>query len=480
MSKLAISKKEINIVIVLVLCFSGWVLPPFGQITALGMKVLGVFLGMIYGWIFVGLGWISLFGMLALAMTGYTSINEAVSQGIGNPTVLQILVGFIMAGVIEVSGLGSIILAKCLSIKGIGKRPWLFATVLLVAAGLISMFAATMAGIFLIWAIINDVAKYNNAPNGDRFIAFLTGATVISAYTLMGALPFKTAALSYLAFWERAETGLTIEMIPFILYATVCLGAALIVMILLAKFVLRIDASRFVINDDQLEKFKNIKVTSDNKKGIVLIVLLFVFLLTPGIFPDGWAFTKLMTQWGLLGSMIVIISLGQILKNSKGEVYAPFSKICQYINWDVIWLMAVTFPLSAAMESTDSGIMTTIVGMVTPLLGHMNPVVFTILVAVFCGLLTQIVHNVILGAMFMPICISLIIGMGGNPIVLWFAMYFALCSAYGTPAASVVAGLIFGHNSVPRKEGFVIGFTYLAAMLIVIVIIGIPLGYMMF
>ena len=38
------------------------VLPPFGQITALGMDVLAVFVMLVYGWIFVDLLWISLLG----------------------------------------------------------------------------------------------------------------------------------------------------------------------------------------------------------------------------------------------------------------------------------------------------------------------------------------------------------------------------------------------------------------------------------
>ena len=475
-----ITRKEINVIIMIILCFLGWFLPPFGQVTELGMKVLGVFFAMVYGWIFIGLGWVSMFGMVALAMTGACNINSAFSAGIGNVTVLQILVGFIMAGVIEVSGLGKIILAKCLSIKAIGGRPWLFFFFLLLAVSLISMFGSTMAGVFLVWAIIKDIALFNNAPEGDRFIAFLIGATVIAAYTMMGTLPFKTGALSFLGFFYSANTGLTIEMLSFIVYAVICYGGALVLLILLGKFILRIDTSSFVIDANQFDELKQVEVTSDNKKGIFLIVLLFVCLLTPGLLPDEWAFTKLMNTWGLLGSMTVVIALGQIFKNSKGEVYAPFNKICGYINWDVIWLMAVTFPLSAAMESTDSGILVSIQSFIMPLLKDMNPTLFIIIVMIACGLLTQIIHNVILGAMFMPLAINIIMGMGGNPIVLWFAMYFSLCAAYGTPAASVVAGLIFGHEMVPRKEAVTLGFTYLAAVLIFMCIIGIPVGYVIF
>ena len=50
-------------------------LPPFGQITTMGMKVLGVFVGVIYGWIFIGFIWPSFFGMIVLGLTGYSNIT---------------------------------------------------------------------------------------------------------------------------------------------------------------------------------------------------------------------------------------------------------------------------------------------------------------------------------------------------------------------------------------------------------------------
>ncbi len=43
----------IHIAIMLVITFGVGFLPPFGQITEIGMKVLGCFLGIVYGWIFI-------------------------------------------------------------------------------------------------------------------------------------------------------------------------------------------------------------------------------------------------------------------------------------------------------------------------------------------------------------------------------------------------------------------------------------------
>ena len=62
MGEAAVSKKRpknlfywINSIIVFVLMFGIGQLPPFGQITPLGMQILGIFAGTLYGWCTVGL-----------------------------------------------------------------------------------------------------------------------------------------------------------------------------------------------------------------------------------------------------------------------------------------------------------------------------------------------------------------------------------------------------------------------------------------
>lgn len=77
-------------------------LPPFGEITPMGMRVLGVFLGMLYGWLTVGFAWPSLLGLFILGTTGVTTVGEALSYGFGSlyASVL-IIMGFIFAYYLE-------------------------------------------------------------------------------------------------------------------------------------------------------------------------------------------------------------------------------------------------------------------------------------------------------------------------------------------------------------------------------------------
>lgn len=68
----------------LALMFGFGFLPPIEPITAMGMKVLGAFLGLLYGLMFIELGWPSLFGVLALSMSGCMTMDQILVAGIGS------------------------------------------------------------------------------------------------------------------------------------------------------------------------------------------------------------------------------------------------------------------------------------------------------------------------------------------------------------------------------------------------------------
>lgn len=115
------------------------------------------------------------------------------------------------------------------------------------------------------------------------------------------------------------------------------------------------------------------------------------------------------------------------------------------ISWDVIWLIVATTPLAAAFQAEECGIMPTVMGFLTPILTSMSPAVFIIACTIILGITTQVVHNLILAIVFIPILCPLCASMGGNPYACFLVINMALMMAFVTPAASMNAGMIFGH-----------------------------------
>ncbi|MDE6734972.1 MAG: SLC13 family permease, partial [Desulfovibrio sp.] len=52
----------LNLAVVLFLMFGFGYLPPFPGLNEMSMRVIGVFAGVIYGWIMIDIGWPSILG----------------------------------------------------------------------------------------------------------------------------------------------------------------------------------------------------------------------------------------------------------------------------------------------------------------------------------------------------------------------------------------------------------------------------------
>lgn len=97
-------KKYIHCLIMILLTILISSLDPIGSITPYGMQVLGIFVGILYGWIFVDLIWPSIFGFIALGCIGENSIVGMFSSGFGNSALLTVLLTMVFAGALEESG----------------------------------------------------------------------------------------------------------------------------------------------------------------------------------------------------------------------------------------------------------------------------------------------------------------------------------------------------------------------------------------
>lgn len=116
---------------------------------------------------------------------------------------------------------------------------------------------------------------------------------------------------------------------------------------------------------------------------------------------------------------------------------------------------------------------------ITPIVENMGLTTFMILSTLILGLITQVTHNIVLGAMFITFLCPLCEQLGGNMIVMWFMIFAILNCAYATPAGSMQSAMIFGNDRIIRKQAYIYGFAFLLVTLIVLIAL-IPVGNMLF
>ena len=114
-----------NYLVVLFLLFLFRFIPPLGGVSEVGMQVIGVFAGVIYGWITIGIGWPSVLGIAAFGMTDYMGMTDLLSTAFGSQTMVMIMTLLLLAAFVQQSDLTDLILHFLLSRKSAAGKPFL-------------------------------------------------------------------------------------------------------------------------------------------------------------------------------------------------------------------------------------------------------------------------------------------------------------------------------------------------------------------
>ena len=444
-------------IIFVILIFGIGFLPPIGGITEMGMRVLGVFIGLLYGWIFIGFIWTSLFGMLALGLTGYDSIINVFSAGFGNATVLKVFFIFVFAGILQATDLTTYIANWCVSRKICRGRPWVLIICIFITSVILGGFINQYAGIVIIWYIFYGICKTVGLKKGDALVSYvIVGVPVMCT---MGAmmLPFLPVSVIFRSMLQ--ENILTTYAMPSgtLLLAHLLLTWTLVIgYILLGKYILRINTDALKnLNKNYFDDIANMKMKPEQKISMITLVLFVAILVAPLLLPAGIVKATL-SNIDILGAAVIMIIFFCFRKNANREYIYDFgTMVFKGINWDIIILFAATMPVSSAMESDATGIITTIVGSLMPIFTQISPTMYLAVCAIIILMITQVAHNLILGIVFTSVLATIGINMGINPYL--FQIFFAwmLQLAFMTPGASANSALIFANSEwISTKDAY--------------------------
>lgn len=257
------------------------------------------------------------------------------------------------------------------------------------------------------------------------------------------------------------------------------LAGAMVILFLAGKILFRLDASKFVLPEDVIAELESKKSTKGQRVTFLILILYIMALLLPGLIP-AFPGMQFLSTLGIVGmSSIALLVMNVIVIDGKPLINLA-NVFTKHVQWPLILLLAVTFPLASAMQADTSGIMVTITELVTPIVANMGVVTFMIVAMVILGCVTQITHNIVLAAMFMPFLCPLCEQLGGNMITMWFMLFIILQCAYVTPAASMNSAMVHGHECMIKKDAYILGVAYLVITILLLSIVGIPLGNLLF
>lgn len=458
MSSVAGNKKiVIHFTIMLALLIGIGFLPPFGVITPMGMKILGVFVGTLYGWIFLDFIISSIIGLVFLGLSGFTTVLGAFQSGISNMVVMYMIIAFAFAALLNELNLTGALATTLLSLKFTKGRPWLIVFMLFFTAWLVAAFADTLPGILIPWAIVYKIADQVGFKRHSKEVGYLLAGIIFFAGMGAYLFPFKPALLAFSGGYvsvmgELDQTGYYFGFIV----ANIVFFAAYLLIGRVVKFdisKMQIDLSHYAGDSSWGKK---------EKWGLFFTIFFILFLALPVFLPQ----TPLVAVWkgmGIIGATVIVISAAYVISvDGKRLVEQPGQLWTKGISWDLIFMIAATMPIGEALRSDEGGITATLMNALAGTIGSMNWVVFTVVCMIALGLLTQISHNLIIAAVLFPIFAPICAEMGGDPMLWFMIMFMTINAAFTTPAASGWGAMLHGNSEwMSSKTSYLFGFSTL-------------------
>lgn len=486
MSQAAVASKEapkptpikywVHTIICLVITFGFGQLPPFGPVTPLGMNILGIFLGVLYGWIFIEIIWPSLMGLLALMLIGGMKPVDVFHRSLGDPIVQMSFFIFVFCAAIEFYGLSKFVSLWFITRKFVRGKPWLFTYMFLgsifILGGLTSASPAAIIG----WAILYGVCDTCGFKKGEGYPTMMVFGIVFAAQLGMSLIPFKQAALTIFGAYENMSGGVSIDYGKYMLLAILICAIASVIFILLAKYIFKPDMGKLVDLDlDKLDSEGALNLSYMQKVILAFLFLLVILLLAPSMLPKDFFLAKFLRSIGNTGIVVLLVTVMAAMK-INGKTVLNFKIMADKgVIWGVVLLLAVVQPLTWCMAQPNSGITKFLTDSMQPIFDFSTPFTFAIIIGLVSVLLTQVMNNGAVGVAMVPIVLSYCQATGTAPDLPLIMVVMSVHLAFLTPAASASAALLHGNDwanagAIWKTAPLVILVSWLTVLIVTMVI----------
>ena len=451
----------------LVIMFGFKYLPTIGPLTKMGMEITGIFIGLIYLCCAVDIIWPSMVGLIALGMSDYCSVTEAISSGFGSELVWMMLIILILAEAINQSGLGEILARWIITRKVLNKRPMLFTFVYMVAFGLCSLLISSNASVLLSWAIFYNIAEMVGYKKGDRYSTMMLIGCFLSCILYEGLFAFQSWGL-VLAQTFKEMTGYGINYVTYFIIGFAIETILNILYVLAMKHIFKCDFEPLNhVDIEKLEGEGELKLNFQHKLFFLCFGLIVAYVLVTIVLPKDWALVALLDKITQAGWFAFVLVLAMIVR-WKGKPILDFPKIAAGgLNWSILMMCAAIIPVARALTSDDTGVKQLLTNILSPILTGMNPVIFLATVIIVMMVLTNVRSNMATGIVLMTVIIPFVGDYYFSPALVGMIIIFIATMGFILPGSSGMAPYLYGNKWIQVKDIYKYGLFYCLLFFIV-------------
>lgn len=441
-------------------------LPPIAGVTELGMRVLGIFIGMIYLLCAVDIIWPSMLTIIALGLSGYCSVEDAIASGFGSDIVWMMLILLVLAEGIASSGLGEVMARWIITRKFLNGRPVLFTFIYIVAFGICAPLVTSNVTIVLSWTIFYYIAEYAGYQKGERYSTMLILASFLTSIMYEGLFSFQSWLIA-LAMIFQEMTGVVFNHILYFFLGLIALTLMSALMVLAMKYLFKCDFDKLRnIDVTTLKNEEMSRLTKQHKGYILCFVLIVFYIIGTTLFPSGnmiRTFLETVTQGGWF-TMVFCLA---IIVRLDGRPLLDFPKVVKNgADWNILLMCAAVIPAARALTSDGTGIKDVMREVLAPVLGAMSPVAFIAVVITVMLFLTNVGSNMATGLVMLTIVVPIAEQLSFNPMVIAMAIILTANMGFILPGSSGMASYIYSNKWLTTKDIYRYGLVYCVCFLI--------------
>lgn len=461
----------------IIIMFGVGFLPPIAGVTELGMRILGIFIGMIYLLCAVEIIWPSMLTIVALGLSGYCSVPDAIASGFGSDIVWMMLILLVLAEGIASSGLGEVMARWIITRKFLNGRPVLFTFIYIVAFGICAPLVTSNVTIVLSWTIFYYIAEYAGYKKGERYSTMLILASFLTSIMYEGLFSFQSWLIA-LAMIFQEMTGIAFNHVLYFFLGLIALTLMSALIVLAMKYIFKCDFDKLrTIDVTTLKNEEMSKLTKQHKGYILCFVLIVFYIVGTTMIPTGNVIRTFLDSVTQVGWFTIVFCLAIIVRLDSKPLM-DFPKVVKNgADWNILLMCAAVIPAARALTSDGTGIKDVMTNILAPILGSMSPVMFVAVVIIVMLILTNLGSNMATGLVMLTIVVPIAEQMSFNPMVIAMAIILVANMGFILPGSSGMASYIYSNKWLTTKDIYKYGLVYCVCFLIPTIAVYIVASY---
>lgn len=466
-------KDLIHFAIVFILAFGFRFVPPIGQITPYGMGILGTFIAAIYGWSTIGMIWPSFICLTSIGLT--IGVNQMIAAGF-NVTIISMIFVFLLMAVLNDTGAVTWLVNAILGGKFTKGKPWM-TLMLLFAAVYVGGVLNSMVMAIVFVGVFTSICQNLKVQPFTKLPTFMMIGAALSLLMGQIGIPVMGNALMLVATYN-AMFPVPLNFAKYMLFMIPMGILTIAFFVVLMRFVFRVDVTPLKEFDPSMVGEKK-AITRDQKLAITFFVIYMGLIVVSSISALG-PVAAFLGKFGLFGIIAMVLCVMMLLKKEDGTPFLDFGKSASKIAWDPILMVAFIMVISSYMNTEETGISQTLMGLLMPFT-TMNPLVFIVIALLFGVILTNVATNLIVVVLIMPVLFNFagMVGLDSTMLILLLFIFshLAIC----TPAAAPPTGICMTATEIIKPADMMkYAIICLPFLFIFVMVVGIPFASILF